>query len=118
MCQCTLFDVGGVEIHSIECIEYCTKDQSNVEDVEDKVHIRGVMLCMLKMGKEHTHTFWLITSLILNGFQSEKSFGKLRLRAFQPYHQILCILKHVEDNLQHLRHASRYIRFDGMVRKP
>ena len=29
MCQCTLFDVGGVEIHSIE---YCTKDQSNVED--------------------------------------------------------------------------------------
>ena len=32
MCQCTLFDVGGVEIHSIE---YCTKDQSNVEDVKD-----------------------------------------------------------------------------------
>ena len=28
-------------------------------------------------------------------FQSEKSFGKLR--AFQPYHQILCMLKHVED---------------------
>ena len=27
-------------------------------------------------------------------FQSEKSFGKLRLRAFQPY---LCMLKHVED---------------------
>ena len=54
-------------------------------------------------------------------FQSEKSFGKLRFRAFQPYHQILCILKHVkdvEDNLQHLRHASTYIRFDGMVGKP
>ena len=30
-------------------------------------------------------------------FQSGKSFGKLRLRAFQPYHQILCILKHVRD---------------------
>ena len=30
-------------------------------------------------------------------FQSEKSFGKLRLMAFQPYHQILCILKHVGD---------------------
>ena len=30
-------------------------------------------------------------------FQSGKSFGKLRLRAFQPYHQILCILKHVGD---------------------
>ena len=30
-------------------------------------------------------------------FQSEKCFGKLRLRAFQPYHQILCMLKHVKD---------------------
>ena len=53
-------------------------------------------------------------------FQSEKSFGKLRLRAFQPYHQILCILKHVKDvkdNLQHLRHASTYVGFDGMVGK-
>ena len=30
-------------------------------------------------------------------FQSEKRFGKLRLRAFQPNHQILCMLKHVED---------------------
>ena len=38
MCQCTLFDVGGVEIHSIESIEYCTKDQSNVQDVEDTLH--------------------------------------------------------------------------------
>ena len=64
------------------------------------VHIRGVRLCMskiLKMGKEHTHTFWLITSLILSGFSIRKSFGKLRLRAFQPYHQRLCILKHVGD---------------------
>ena len=53
-------------------------------------------------------------------FQSEKSFGKLKLRSFQPYHQILCILKHVEDvedNLRHLRHASTYIGFDGMVGK-
>ena len=30
-------------------------------------------------------------------FQSKKSFKKLRHRAFQPYHQILCILKHVRD---------------------
>ena len=44
-------------------------------------------------------------------FQSEKSFGKLRLRAFQPYHQTLCILKHMED-VKDLRHASIYIRFD------
>ena len=33
-----------------------------VEDVED--------------GKEHTHTFWLITSLILNGFSIRKKFWK------------------------------------------
>ena len=36
MCQCTLFDIGGIEIHSIGYIEYCTKDQSNVEDVKDR----------------------------------------------------------------------------------
>ena len=37
---------------------------------------------MSKMGKEHTHTFWLITSLILNGFSIRKKF---------------CMLKHVKD---------------------
>ena len=42
----------------------------------------------------HTH---LITSLILNRFSICKSFGKLRLRAFQPYYQIVCFLKHVKD---------------------
>ena len=30
-------------------------------------------------------------------FQSGKSFEKLRHRAFQPYRQIPCILKHVGD---------------------
>ena len=58
------------------------------------------MLCMLKMskmGKEHTDTFMLITFLIFNRFSICKKFWKLRLRAFQPYHQILCILKHVKD---------------------
>ena len=29
--------------------------------------------------------------------QSARSFEKLRHRAFQLYHQILCILKHVRD---------------------
>ena len=40
-CQYTLLDVGSVEIHSIysiECIEYCTKDQSNVKGVEDTLY--------------------------------------------------------------------------------
>ena len=86
------------KMHSIECIEYCTKDQSNVEDVEDRSNTpkgcNAMYVETSKMGKEYTHTFWLITSLILNGFSIRKKFGKLRLRAFQP---ILCMSKHVED---------------------
>ena len=45
----------------------------------DQIHLRAVMICMSKvskMGKEHTHTFWLITSLILNGFSIRKKFWK------------------------------------------
>ena len=66
---------------------------------------------MSKMGKEHTHTFWLITSLILNGFSIRKKFWKAETKGFPT----LCVLKHVEDvedNLRHLRNASKYIRFD------
>ena len=62
--------------------------------------LKTVMLCMLKiskMGKEHTHTFFLITFLTINLFSIHKSFGKLRLRTFQPYHQILYMSKHVKD---------------------
>ena len=47
--------------------------------------------------RTYTHIFahnFLNIQLIFN---LQKSFGKLRLRAFQPYHQILCILKHVKD---------------------
>ena len=54
-------------------------------------------------------------------FQSKKGFGKQRLRAFQPYNQILCILKHVKDvkdYLWHLWHALIYTVFDAMVEKP
>ena len=43
----------------------------------DQVHLRAVMLCMSKMsemGKEHTHTFMLITYLIFNGFSICKKF--------------------------------------------
>ena len=45
----------------------------------DQIHLRAVMLCMSKMskmGKEHTHTFWLITSLILNRFSIQKKLWK------------------------------------------
>ena len=51
----------------------------------DQIHIRAVMLCMLKtskMGKEHTHTFWLITSLKLNGFSIRKKFWKAETEGF------------------------------------
>ena len=48
----------------------------------DKVHIRGVRLCRSKMGKEHTHKFWLITSLILNGFSIRKKFWKAETESF------------------------------------
>ena len=65
-------------------------------------------------------------------FQSEKSFGKLRLWAFQLYYQILSILKHVGDvgdisstpkgcNAIYVgdrNKSSIYIGFDGMVEKP
>ena len=55
-----------------------------IEDVED--------------GKRtYTHIFAQNFLNIQTDFESAKSFEKLRLRAFQPYHQILCILKHVED---------------------
>ena len=43
----------------------------------DQIHLRAIMLCMLKllkMGKEHTHTFFLITFLIFNRFSIRKKF--------------------------------------------
>ena len=57
-----------------------------VKDVEDTSNTpKTVMLCMSKMskmGKEHTHTFWLITSLILNGFSIRKKFWKAETEGF------------------------------------
>ena len=43
----------------------------------DQIHLRAVMLCMSKMskmGKEHTHTYLLITFLIINRFSICKKF--------------------------------------------
>ena len=46
-------------------------------------------------------------------FQSAKSFEKLRHRAFQPYHQLLYILKHFKDVedyiMQHYMENTHYI---------
>ena len=66
----------------------------------DQIHLRAVMLCMSKMSKmekEHTHTFWLITSLILNGFSIRKMFWKAETESFPTIPSHLCMLKHVED---------------------
>ena len=51
----------------------------------DQIHLRAVMLCMSKMskmGKEHTDTFWLITSLIINGFSIRKKVWKAETESF------------------------------------
>ena len=74
----------------------------HVEDVEDRSNTHKGCNAMyvedVEDGKR-TYTHILAHNFLntLMDFQSEKSFGKLRLRAFQPYHQILCMLKHVED---------------------
>ena len=35
----------------------------------DQIHLRAVMLSLSEDAREeHTHAFWLISSLILNGF--------------------------------------------------
>ena len=50
------------------------------------------------MGKEHTHTFWLITSLILNGFSIRKKFWKAETESFPTIPSTnICMSKHVED---------------------
>ena len=48
-------------------------------------------------------------------FQSKKSFGKLRLRAFLIYYQILCMLKHVEDVED--RNRNRICTFNHMINR-
>ena len=62
----------------------------------DQVHLRAVMLYMLKMskiGKEHIHTFLLVASLIFNGFSIRKKFWKAETQGFST---ILLNLMYVE----------------------
>ena len=57
------------QIHLMAVMLYMSK-MSKMSKI-DQINLRAVMLCMLemsKMGKEHTHTFWFITSLIFNRF--------------------------------------------------
>ena len=71
----------------------------------------------VKDGKDGKRTY---THICAHNFlniqlicQCVKSFGKLRLRAFQSYHQILCILKHVKDVkdyiMKHYMKSTHYI---------
>ena len=63
MCQCTLFDVRGVEIHSTE---YCTKDQSNVEDVKDRSNTpKGCNAMYVKGVKDGKRTY---THILVHNF--------------------------------------------------
>ena len=62
------------QIH-LRAVMLCMSKMSKI----DQINLRAEMLCMSKMskmGKEHTHTFWLITSIILNGFSIRKKFWK------------------------------------------
>ena len=70
----------------------------------DQIHLRAVMLCMSKMskmGKEHTHTFWFITSLIFNRFSIRKKSWKAETWGFSA---IPSNFMYIEDyyDLRHL----------------
>ena len=65
------------QIH-LRAVMLCMSKISKMSKIH-QIHLRAVMLFMSKMSKivkEHTHTFWLITSLILNGFSIRKKFWK------------------------------------------
>ena len=69
------------------CIEYSILF---VDTVDMKIKACNALNAMFveTVNTKHDHTFLLITFLIFNRFSiKKKSFGKLRLRAFQPYHQ-------------------------------
>ena len=71
----------------------------------DQIHLRAVMLCMLKMGKEHADTFFIIPFLIwyhLNVmlFMSKMSkIDQIHLRAV-----MLCMLKMGKEHTHNFAH--------------
>ena len=81
----------------IACVKYCTMNKGS-----NAMYVKGV-----EKSLKWSYTSLLITFLIFSQFSIPKSCGKLILRAFYPYHQMICMLKHVEgiegqNNLQHL----------------
>ena len=78
----------------------------------DQIHLRTVMLCMLKMGKEHTDTFFIIPFLIcyhLNVMLSMSKIDQIHLRAV-----MLCMSKISLKSLTCFNIHS----IDGMAGKP
>ena len=72
LCMSKMLEIDKVHLRAVML---CMLKMSKI----DQIHLRAVMLCMSKMskmGKEHTDTFWLINSLILNGFSILKKFWK------------------------------------------
>ena len=73
------------------------------------MYVKGV-----KRDSKYTiraHDIFAYNFLNIQLIFNPKSFEKLRLRASQPYHQMICILKHIggvkaQNNLWHLQHAS------------
>ena len=72
-----------------------------VKDVEDRSNTHKGCNAMyvedVEDGKEHTHTFWLITSLILKGFSIRKKFWKAETESFPTIPSNPMYVEDVED---------------------
>ena len=65
----------------------------------DQIHLRAVMVCMSKMGKEHTNKFFIIPFLIwyhLNVMLSMSKIDQIHLRAV-----MLCMSKMSKMGKEH-----------------
>ena len=99
-CMCEMMSKGLKEALTVLIVIYVT----HVKGVKrlHYVHNIDTFNVMSKgskdyvMLKQRTYTFLLITFLIFKRFSIQKSFGKLRLRPFQPYHPMQCMSKHVK----------------------
>ena len=89
---CTLKGMSRQLIQRIKvmllCIEYGILFVNTVDMKIKACNALNAMFVRLSiLLSKHIHTFLPITFLICNRFSIQKSFGKLRLRVFQPYHQ-------------------------------
>ena len=84
LCMSKMSKMSKIDQIHLRAVMLCMSKMSKMSKIH-QIHLRNVMLCMLKMskmGKEHTQTFWLITSLILNGFSIRKKFWKAETEGF------------------------------------